>query len=186
MRVGTALLTYSQKEPKSREKGPPPYPMFLRGWLPLPYRDYEKALNLGPNKTQILVHPWVGLLNPASDTPSLLISAFLKDEEEFPVEVHLEHAQRLPEFQLCRWLGQTTLWGGWWPGHSWKLDRRPEASRIYMYTHLPKRILCRIEELYGVGSPILAGLQVPHRLPRQLHLPTASPFFIQLVYPLFQ
>lgn len=186
MRLGTALLTYAQKSPRTRDRGVPPHAMFLRGWLPLPYMDYEKTLGLGPNKTQILVHPWIGLLNPSSDTPSLLVSAFLHDEDQHPIETHLEYAQQLPSFQSCRWLGRTSFWGAWWPGHSWKLDRRPESSRIYTYSHLPKRILRAGEELYGSTSPILDALQQPRRVIRELHIPGPSKFFIQLVYPLFQ
>lgn len=158
--------------------------MFIRGWLPLRYHDYQETLGLGPGHTQILTHPWVGIMNPGPNA-SLLLSTFLKDEDDFPIQAHLEAVQAIDGFVSCRWLGQATFWGAWWPGHSWKLDRRPESSKIYTYVHLPKRLFLAANELWGDDCAFVQQLQHPRRLLRQMRQPS-SPLYLQLTYPLFE
>ncbi len=137
---------------------------------------------MGEGHTQILVHPWVGILNPGKNA-ELFLSMFLLGEEDHGPEEHIEKAQEIPGFEALRWIGQTSFWGAWWASHSWKLDRSPEKSKIYTYSHIPVRLMKTVEELWGANNAFLEALQAPRRLLRTMHLP--SKFHLQLSYPLF-
>ncbi len=153
--------------------------MLVKGWLPLAYQDYKGIRGLTEKRRQLDARPWVGIMNPEGEVPALLLSHFLLDDDEHGTDEHIELVQARDDFVTCRWLGRSSTWGSWLGQ-----EVTQEASRIYMFTLLPKRLLRVVEELWGPESPFLHALTNSRRVPREMRLHGLT--YMQLTYPLFQ